>query len=355
MANPAKGDFEKYAETGFYITADDAEAAKRTVYMDSNIALTDGSAPIGSGTVKTIPNLYKAIHDMDTRIDAISKYFAISTADAGLHIKPLVGDGSKAQYAHFLRDSRTDRMGVEISVGDGFDNTGVIKKNAVNSQPLTDYNMHFRANEITFTVSNPNQIITEAYAITEPDLINIDTEGKVSIDTSKVRLDGTAQTMAENLILLHNAINTATNESALKNAVSMVYYWVPLEDDDAAHGKINITEASGIIRKDLRGKIFIHIDVDNEIALENATGNDIQYAQLVRGILNKNGTIVYAGHAVVVSETGLNVNAALTGDDKLKVIGEMTYNLCSIIEAIHELNRRTMFMDTDTSFNGTFL
>lgn len=47
------------------------EPAPRTVYMDSNIALTDGKDSVGSGKAKTIPNLYEAIHDIK---DAITEH-----------------------------------------------------------------------------------------------------------------------------------------------------------------------------------------------------------------------------------------------------------------------------------------
>lgn len=349
-----------------------SEPAPRTVYMDSNIALTDGKAPVGSGNAKTIPNLYEAIHDMDTRIDAIDKDFAISTADAGLHINPIVTDDSKKKYANFLRKpSSTSGIavpGIEISVGDGFED-GVIKRNADKAQKIDDYNMHFRANEITFTVSNPNQIINEAYKIIEtpttPFIKNVDYDDENEVYVTEafdaINIADTAQGTAENLIGLHHTINDENSQSSLKGNVILSYYWVPLEDHDAEHGKINIAGANdGMIDKGLHGNIFVNVkykDQDAENAILIAAGAEEasiekRYALLVKRIMDKNGSLVYAKHAVVVADGGLGVKAALTGEARLTVTGEMTYNLGAIIEAIQELNRRTMFMDTDMSFNG---
>ncbi len=468
-------DYLKRVCADVYLTWCNAKAAGRTVYMDSNIALTDGEASVGSGKAKTIPNLYKAIHDMDTRIDAIDKDFAISTADAGLYVKPLVNAASKKQYANFLRDSgESDTPGIEISVGDGFDGiNGNTMSNARDAHILQDYNMHFRANEITFTVSNPNQTVAEAYQIiTAADVTPGTTDYKLNtqgdtpqshaadIITSKANGDAiltvdainygaeytalttvssgitsdyintlvnrlkdvdTALTADASLTTFINTVRAYPDDDVPKkfpdapgddatendqgaynlliaahddyvtdtltvyqrvdlgigrngnlvnpymndvtNDLVLTYYWVPMEDNNTAdhitnnkllagaHGKVllNLSSDDGIAGYKTKLNTFMG---DNAPTIMSGTAseklkNAYAAAGTILGILNKNGTLVYLSHAVTTSEITVG-----TKKTDLQVSSEMTYNLGAIIEAIQELNRRTMFMDTDMSFNG---
>ena len=326
-----------------------SEPAPRTVYMDSNIALTDGKAPVGTGGAKTIPNLYEAIHDMDTRIDSIAKTHATSTADAGLFVKHISRDGDS--YQAF---SKRANDGIEISVGNGLSSNGA-DRNAeeLSATEFADYNMHFKANEITFTVSNPNNKIGEAYKIKNVDDVNtkIKTDGVQSICSMMIGVKSAAavQGASADLEQLGECIGDIT------------YYWVPMEDNTGT-GYISSSGSDNIVSQNAHGKIFMNIakpdgfdsaletlSTSTTVAITQGNVTVGTVAKTLDGIYDKNGTVVYASHAVVTHTDGLAV-----GEKKndLSVTSTMTYNLGAIIEAIQELNRRTMFMDTDMSFNG---
>lgn len=49
------------------------EVAERTVFYDSNVAFTDGSATISVTGTKTVPNLYDTLKGLNQRIDKIKE------------------------------------------------------------------------------------------------------------------------------------------------------------------------------------------------------------------------------------------------------------------------------------------
>ncbi len=444
------------------------ESPKRTVFMDSNIALTDGTAPIGSDAkVKTIPNLYQAISNMSTRIDDISVTHGASTADAGLFVKQYAA--VQDPYQGFLRAPQ-EKPCIEIVAGDKLTGTATDGNATIASTYAPfNHNMHFKANEITFTVSNPNETVSGAYeiafdSVTSEAFHMEDTQNaglilrnafisaqEICTDNSKIDIkndygiinnmitDETNSAIYNNyfdyltaafsdykdvdtnlevcdflssiyastpalpstwngddwestsLIITANTepattavfidllssvhigfladpeyMNEATRISEKLSVISgdhlnrdwlditsgvlLSHYWVPMEDYT---GSDWIDTTSNSIKAGGHGKLFTHIDEPEGYVskLYPHMADPIDplclYAKTANGVINKNGTVVHANHAVT------NTNVTYTAEKPdLKVSGEMTYNLGAIIEAIQELNRRTMFMDIDMTFNG---
>lgn len=273
----------------------------RTVYMDSNIALTDGSKLARDGA-RVIPNLYEAIDglrlgeeilakqtgDLISKIETIGETHGPSTADAGLYVNYIsAGDQRSGQYTAFMTTSAFDNYVISPGIG-----TGGYNRDANAANPTTA-NLHFSANEITFTVANHNTLVSNIYLISG------------ALTTADFEL---------------NADQLTEQGAMLNNLTSTIYYWVPLEDYEIEGNTIPAGS---------HGKIFA----------KNATDQ----AQALR-----NRVVVCYSHAVTLGNVG-NITAQEGG---LEVSGTMTYNLGAIIEAIQELNRRTMFMDIDMSFNG---
>lgn len=273
----------------------------RTVYMDSNIALTDGSKLARDGA-RVIPNLYEAIDglrlgeeilakrtgDLVSKIDVISATHGPSTADAGLYVNYLSSASPYSkQYVAFMTTDTYDNYVIAPGIN------GEEYNRAANADKMTNANLHFAANEITFTVANHNSKIPNAYSINKPD----DTDFELNGD----------QLTAQGQLLI--------------GQTDTKYYWVPLEDSKVEDDTIPAGS---------HGKIF-------------AEGGEEAAAYGLSGRV-----VVCYSHAVALNDIS-NVSAV---SDGLTVSGTMTYNLGAIIEAIQELNRRTMFMDIDMSFNG---
>jgi hypothetical protein len=284
--------------------ADDVieKSTGRTVYMDSNIALTDGSKLARDGA-RVIPNLYEAIDglrlgeeilakqtgDLISKIETIGETHGPSTADAGLYVNYIsAGSPYSEAYTAFMTTDKFDNYVISPGTGTGGYNRDA---NATNS---TNANLHFSANEITFTVANHNNLVSNVYLISG------------ALTTADFEL---------------NAGQLTAQGSVLNNLTGTIYYWVPLED---------YTIEGNTIPAGSHGKIFA----------KNTTTNAPQTLQ--------NRVVVCYSHAVTLGDVG-DITAQEGG---LNVGGTMTYNLGAIIEAIQELNRRTMFMDIDMSFNG---
>jgi hypothetical protein len=272
-----------------YLAWGDGNAARRTVYMDSNIALTDGSAPVGSGTAKTIPNLYKAIHDMDTRIvdmdtelDKISQSHGPSTADAGLFVT------YNAQEA--ITDGSTQKV-ITMSPAE-FNNESRTNADKGNSAGEDETVFRISAPNIEFEVTNQNTTATGWF---------------VKFTGDKV--PETIQTV---------------NSVVLKRDAT--YTLVPVEGSEIT---ANLGEGNEYpVAAGIHCKLFTN----------NNTGSVY---------------ILAVPHMVVTTEMGLThikENGNFSGD--ITVPSVMRYRLGAIIEAIQELNRRTMFMDTDMTFQG---
>ena len=119
--------------------------ATRTVYMDSNIALTDGSAKLGDTETPphVIPNLYEAIvglhtisNEIDERVHSIEMGNENSTADKGLFV------------AH--SDNK-----FTITAGNGFD-ANVFDNKA--TAALSTATLNFTASAIEFTVDAKDDV-----------------------------------------------------------------------------------------------------------------------------------------------------------------------------------------------------
>ena len=284
--------------------------ATRTVYMDSNIALTDGSKLARDGA-RVIPNLYEAIDGLrlgeeilaeqtkalSSQLDLISGSHGPSTADGGIFIDVLRTNATSqedamayAQLQH-VGDNHVIRLRPASLSKINDADFNIKSGNAQNGCDTFGFNIE--ADEISFTVTNRNADIDEAYEI---NVANITPENfNMDITTKGAKL---------------------TQQSGTK-----IYYWVPMEDCTVTNTPDDSGPTTYSLKKNDHGKILIKL-------------GDI--------------TAVYASHAVVIV-TFVPLSAKV---NSLKVASKMTYNLGAIIEAIQELNRRTMFMDIDMSFNG---
>ena len=270
----------------------------RTVYMDSNIALTDGSKLAREGA-RVIPNLYEAIDglrlgeeilakqtkDLISTVADIDRTHGPSTADAGLFVSFLTEATDIAKYTPFLADSNN---ATNYVVSPGVLKDGSYDRDAnADKANGTGANLHFEANEITFTVANQNATISNAYSIDAPSDTNFELK----------------------------ASQLTTKGQELMGVNGTTFYWVPLEGHDVE---------GTTIKANAHGKIF------------------------AKGSSSNNAVVLYS-HAVAKNAINLGANATA---ETLTVSSTMTYNLGAIIEAIQELNRRTMFMDIDMTFNG---
>ena len=64
----------------------------RTVFYDSNIALTDGVACVSTENVKTIPNLYATLEGLNNRISAVAKANDTTTGNSIVGIETSIDD-----------------------------------------------------------------------------------------------------------------------------------------------------------------------------------------------------------------------------------------------------------------------
>lgn len=124
---------------------DKYKPADKTVFLDANVALTDGSQRIADGgetKPKIIPNLYKTIED-------ISKMAAASTADKGLFVKSSTEEG-KTIY----NPTDVDRDMITIKPEPIKNNRRTpAKDTSANSTAKRVFNIE--ADDIYFTIGNP--------------------------------------------------------------------------------------------------------------------------------------------------------------------------------------------------------
>lgn len=257
-----------------WLNNNDAKSlADRTVYMDSNIALTNGAGKIGEVGVKSIPNLYEAIKNLDDRVESINTTHGPSTADAGLVITS--GDGEITMSPMTFS---TDNM-----------------KNANSGIPAG----YKGIDGPVFRISAPN--------------IEFEVTGS-EITVTGYFVNFTGETIPD-------TIQTVSDVTLSKDET---YALVPEEGST-----ITGAEKNGEVAIDTQCKLF-KFDTD----------------------INKYTLAV--SHMKVTSAMGLKYTEkdnAISAE--ITVLSVKRYKLGAIIEAIQELNRRTMFMDTDMSFaNG---
>ena len=281
-----------------WLKTDDAKTpAGRTVYIDANIALTNGNGPVGQGEAITIPNLYEAIHNMDERIEKIADTHGPSTADAGLFVtynSSEVIAGSDTQQVITLSPSEfTDTARANATEGKaaGGTDTHVFRISAPNIEfEVTNQNATAVGYFVKFIAQTGDAISTQLNALKTIDTVN--------------------------------GINIVTGEGQTAAVTDDTFVLIPVEG----------------------------YTISNDISENNAVEENIHCR------LFKQDSSVYklaVPHMVVTTDMSLE---HVKYNDKLKdnitVPSVMRYRLGAIIEAIQELNRRTMFMDTNMSFQG---
>ncbi len=243
--------------------------APRTVYMDSNIALTDGKNPLTSGDAKTIPNLFEAIYDMDTRIESINMSHGPSTADAGLYVT----SGNSEIIMSPMTFNPNDKQNAESGILAG-------------SKGKDGSVFRISAPNIEFEVNGTNNAVTGYF---------VKFTGASVLDTIQT-VNGITLNTTDTYALVPVAGSTIT---------------------DAAENKdVAIDTQCNLFKQDTDNSYILvvsHMKVTTEMALKYTKKDD-----------------------------------AIS--DEITIPSVMRYRLGAIIEAIQELNRRTMFMDTNMPF-----
>ena len=262
-------------------------ASPRTVYMDSNIALTDGKRKVAEEGANVIPNLYEAVIGLrrgdeahDRRITEVEgKVGELSQLKAGIASDNLVSAINSVKQAadgyistadkHIFAIREDDRVTIcPGSSTDGNISNTVHDARSEHAQPIST--LRLSAKDVEFEVAAP---VTNAY------IINGFIDNKFIYDPADVKA-------------IHNP---------------SAYLWAPIESNNedigiiGEHGHIYVKEEDGY-----------HLYVPHAVIQENIT----------------------------IEKEVIDVNHGKT----------LVYNVASIIEAIQEINRRTMFIDTNNAF-----
>ena len=337
MTNPAKeGLFETHANAGLYTSDESGKAATRTVYMDSNIALTDGSAPVGFGNAKTIPNLYEAINTINSRItdhDHDGTYLkqteAVFTSDTGA-IKDATSIGNAVDILNTAVGTLNTDVGTinEINVIDYNDEpknvVGAINKlneniNAIKDKEISNVEAYMYA-----TVDNAGTCVLSPGANGEPGTKHADApdaENKLRLKANDIEFEIPAPTLKGYKITAGgSAVDANTGNSV---TISEGNYWIPIETTSAT--------VSESVSNGSCGKVVNNAETGADRIISN-------HCRLT---------------ATITIDTTNTKNFAADGTESTaETAATIVYNLGAIIEAIQELNRRTMFMDTNMSFSG---
>ena len=329
MTNQVKEGFETHANKDFYTSGENGKSATRTVYMDSNIALTDGSAPVGSGTAKTIPNLYNAINSINSRItdhDHDNTYLKQSEAvftDTEGAVKDAENIGDAVNKLNAAVGTLTGMVGAIdniIVTGYSVENKNVVGAidqlntniDAIKDKEISSVEayMYATADNTTHVLSPGNGTIGSKHAAgSAAETKNLRLKAKdIEFEIPAPTITGYKVTAAG------AAVDVNTEDSVTINAGD---YWIPIET--AINETVSIIVESGRCGRVIRNGDIIanHCRLSADLRIDS-------------------------------TETQL-----FTPDGKLSANATIIYNLGAIIEAIQELNRRTMFMDTNMSFSGS--
>ena len=330
MTNQEKeGLFETRVNEGLYASNENSKAATRTVYMDSNIALTDGSAPVGSGAAKTIPNLYNAIDSINSRITThdhdgtyLKQTEAVFTSDTGA-IKDATSIGSAVDMLNTAVGTLNDNVGdvTSINVTDYNEENknlvGAINRLNTNIDAIKDKEISNVEAYMYATVDNAGTCVLSPGANGELGTKHTDapdTEKNLRLKAKDIEFEIPAPTLKGYKITADgSAVDANTGNSV---TISEGHYWIPIET------AVGETVASPVPSGSC-GKVI------------------------------GNGTIV-TNHCRLSADLQIDTDETqqFTPDGKSGENATIVYNLGAIIEAIQELNRRTMFMDTNMSFSG---
>lgn len=262
-------------------------ASPRTVYMDSNIALTDGKRKVAEEGANVIPNLYETVIGLrrgdeihDRRITEVEgKVGELSQLKAGIASDNLVSAINSVKQAadgyistadkHIFAIREDDRVMIcpGSSTDDNISDT-IHDARSEHDQPINT--LRLSAKDVEFEVAAP---VTNAYIINE---------------------------FVDNRFIYDPADAKAIHSPS-------AYLWAPMESSDedigtiGEHGHIYVKEEDGY-----------HLYIPHAVIQEN----------------------------ISVEKEAVDVNRGKT----------LVYNVASIIEAIQELNRRTMFIDTNNTF-----
>ena len=262
-------------------------APPRTVYMDSNIALTDGKRKVTEEGANVIPNLYETVIGLrrgdeihDRRITEMEgKVGELSALKAGIASDNLVSainsvkqaaDGCISTADKHIFAIREDDM-VMICPGSSTNSNISDTIHDAHSEHVQQINtLRFSAKDVEFEVAAP---VTNAY------IINDFVENKFIYDPADAK-----------------AIHSPS-----------AYLWAPMA---------SIYEDVGTIGE--HGHVYVKED-------------DGYHLYIPHAVIQEN---------IITEKEAIDVNRGKT----------LVYNVASIIEAIQEINRRTMFIDTNNAF-----
>ena len=338
VTNTSKTNFQ--GKSANWLNEDAKTSADRTVYMDSNIALTDGDAPAGSGDVETIPNLFKAIKGIDARIKEHTHDNYLLKTEATFDKTGTI-DEATTTIGGAINDLN-DAIGTLTTAVDTLEN---------NIGEVTTISVTGYGSENKNVVGAINQLNTNIDAIKDKDISSVEAYMYATADnTTHVLYPGTngnpgsahadGPATGKNLRLKANDIEfeipapsltgykvesaTTTSPNAIDAVtgeyvtIAKDYYWIPIETASAA--------------------------MSNEVPV-GSCGKVID--------ISETGGVI-SSHCRLIDIIAIDTTAtkSFTPDGKESANTTIVYNLGAIIEAIQELNRRTMFMDTNMSFAG---
>lgn len=277
----------------------------RTMYVNSNIALSDGSGFVGTEGVRTIPNLYQAITDISRMC---------SSADKGLYVSSK--ELSVAETVDGIKNHGDDSRDVVTLKPCAFDKRTHYATDKRNREVI----FNIDANDIYFTIDNPRGKL-EALPL------YVDDDSKV-IMVKDIIGSWLNKCIDKESI---EVISRLMYEDGLTDKDSLSIYFLPLGLQYT--GIIERTDGSSRLVSGINGKL---VGVRNDdMAI------DIIPKYVTTGYEPIPVDIIYR---VEENESRDVTGTALCTPISLKTIRypvKQPYSLRSIIDAIEELNKRT--------------
>lgn len=346
----------------------------RTVFMDSNIALTNGTKLNETGCA-VIPSLYDAIVGLQkglSSVDGVVGEFNPSDFDNQIDVSTVLS----GLYTKFNRIAGTGELNL----------SGLDDRIATNEQNIDVITANYLTKDIAsatyYTIANHESYETAIDAILG--------------DTTKLGEGNEYENIVSALYDLQGDI-TALEDQKISSVEALLYVSGITSDTFVIYpGNGDVTDgqkehAGGL---DATKKLRLSAqDIEFEIPAPTLTGYKIRTAATAAdgttsipansywipvsdideehpaGAAGSSGTIVKVKadgtpdgditFNVTVGTTELELDTTEATFDqnfnRINTVSTQVYTLGAIIEAIQELNRRTMFMDTDMSFHNAVL
>lgn len=381
----------------------------RTVYMDSNIAITSGSGRAGEASTSVIPSVYHALVGLQDGVKAattaignttLTKIGSNATAPSSVteaisqlttHTSSIASSatveaiqqkvGETALSGTYASQNLSTAVNGLDSRVDAVEKAGYLTSTAAadtylsKADAATDYATSDHTHDGTYATSDH----THDYLASGDATFNATDaiQGASNIGDAVNKLNAAITNLQDKEISSVEALMYATTTDG-------VHVLSPgngtFTEETKAHAKTSADTNLRLKAKDIEFEIPAPFLTGYKVtatgsAVDANTGGAVNIAEndywipietttdeVVStpvasgkcGRVIRNGAI-QANHCRLSADLAIDVNAtqSFTPDGKALSNGAtIVYNLGAIIEAIQELNRRTMFMDTDMSFAG---